>query len=179
MISLESLFSRQPAPLLGIDISSSSVKLVELGRDKAGAVLQSSGTGRLNPGIWAWAVYDWAISPFSTLIVTFVFAAYFQQAVVGDDVRGQSLWALAMSLAGVAFALTAPFGGAAADRADRVKPWIGAATLVCALATAALWFVEPAPRFIALALGLPGPEGWFKLHHVDPRPLMKSLTLIG
>jgi len=34
--SLGSLFSRQPAPLLGLDISSSSVKLVELGRDKAG-----------------------------------------------------------------------------------------------------------------------------------------------
>ena len=36
MISLGSLFSRQPAPLLGLDISSSSVKLVELGRDKEG-----------------------------------------------------------------------------------------------------------------------------------------------
>ena len=36
MISLGALFSRQPAPLLGLDISSSSVKLVELGRDKAG-----------------------------------------------------------------------------------------------------------------------------------------------
>jgi type IV pilus assembly protein PilM len=30
------LFNRQPAPLLGLDISSSSVKLVELGRDRAG-----------------------------------------------------------------------------------------------------------------------------------------------
>jgi len=30
------LFKRQPAPLLGLDISSSSVKLVELGRDKLG-----------------------------------------------------------------------------------------------------------------------------------------------
>ena len=36
MISLGSLLSRQPAPLLGLDISSSSVKLVELGRDKDG-----------------------------------------------------------------------------------------------------------------------------------------------
>lgn len=36
MISLGSLFSRQPAPLLGLDISSSSVKLVELGRDREG-----------------------------------------------------------------------------------------------------------------------------------------------
>ena len=36
MISLGSLFNRQQPPLLGIDISSSSVKLVELSRDKAG-----------------------------------------------------------------------------------------------------------------------------------------------
>ncbi|MDT7519595.1 pilus assembly protein PilM [Rhodoferax sp. TBRC 17198] len=36
MISIGALFSRQPAPMLGLDISSSSVKLVELGRDKAG-----------------------------------------------------------------------------------------------------------------------------------------------
>ena len=39
MISLGSLFSRQPAPLLGLDISSSSVKLVELGRDKDGSLV--------------------------------------------------------------------------------------------------------------------------------------------
>ncbi len=39
MISLGSLFSRQPAPLLGLDISSSSVKLVELGRDKEGNLI--------------------------------------------------------------------------------------------------------------------------------------------
>ena len=36
MSALGSLFSRQPAPLLGLDISSSSVKLVELSRDKEG-----------------------------------------------------------------------------------------------------------------------------------------------
>ena len=36
MFSLGSLLARQPAPLLGLDISSSSVKLVELGHNKAG-----------------------------------------------------------------------------------------------------------------------------------------------
>lgn len=38
-MALGSLFSRQPAPLLGLDISSSSVKLVELGRDKHGNLI--------------------------------------------------------------------------------------------------------------------------------------------
>ncbi|MDP3700188.1 MAG: pilus assembly protein PilM [Hylemonella sp.] len=36
MISLGSLFSRQPEPMLGLDVSSSSVKLVELSQNKAG-----------------------------------------------------------------------------------------------------------------------------------------------
>ncbi len=39
MTVLESLFRRQPAPLLGLDVSSSSVKLVELGRDTTGKLV--------------------------------------------------------------------------------------------------------------------------------------------
>lgn len=39
MISLGSLFNRQQPPLLGLDISSSSVMLVELSRDKAGKLV--------------------------------------------------------------------------------------------------------------------------------------------
>jgi type IV pilus assembly protein PilM len=35
-LSTGSLFSRQPAPLIGLDVSSSSLKLVELGRDRSG-----------------------------------------------------------------------------------------------------------------------------------------------
>jgi type IV pilus assembly protein PilM len=39
LASLGSLFSRQPGALLGLDISSSSVKLVELGRSKDGSLV--------------------------------------------------------------------------------------------------------------------------------------------
>jgi type IV pilus assembly protein PilM len=39
LASLGSLFTRQPAPLLGMDISSSSVKLVELSRAKDGSLV--------------------------------------------------------------------------------------------------------------------------------------------
>jgi type IV pilus assembly protein PilM len=39
LISLGSLFSKSPAPMIGLDISSSSVKLVELGRDKSGTLI--------------------------------------------------------------------------------------------------------------------------------------------
>ncbi len=51
MVSLANLFSRQPAPLLGLDISSSSVKLVELGRNKAGQwVLERCAVEQLERG---------------------------------------------------------------------------------------------------------------------------------
>ncbi|QKV54295.1 pilus assembly protein PilM [Comamonas antarctica] len=39
MITVGSLFNRQPASLLGIDISSSSIKLVELGREPSGMLV--------------------------------------------------------------------------------------------------------------------------------------------
>ena len=39
MIDLPSLFSREAAPLLGIDVSVSSVKVVELGRNRAGGLV--------------------------------------------------------------------------------------------------------------------------------------------
>jgi len=39
LLSLGSLFSRQPAAMMGLDISSSSVKLVELGHNKAGELV--------------------------------------------------------------------------------------------------------------------------------------------
>lgn len=51
MSALGSLFSRQPASLIGLDISSSSVKLVELGRDKSGElVLEHCGIEPLERG---------------------------------------------------------------------------------------------------------------------------------
>ena len=51
MIPFASLFSRQPAPLIGLDISSSSVKLVELGRGKdGGLVLERCAVEQLEKG---------------------------------------------------------------------------------------------------------------------------------
>lgn len=38
----------------------------------------------------------------------------------------------------------------------------------------AFYFTE----LVALAMGLPGPEAWFRMHNVDPRPLMDSLGLM-
>lgn len=101
---------------------------------------------------FAWALYDWANSPYTTLIVTFVFPAYFLQAVVGDAVAGQALWAAAMGASGLLVALAGPVLGARADATGRRKPWLGGFTVLCVFGSLALYFVAPAPVYMILAL---------------------------
>ena len=114
----------------------------------ATATATAAGTqGRLS-----WAMYDWATSSFATLIVTFVFAAYFSQGIVGDAVRGQSLWGVAASASGIVVAVLAPILGAIADSGGRRKPWLFVFTALAAAGSALLWWAEPDPAFIVWAM---------------------------
>lgn len=107
-------------------------------------------------GLAAWGLYDLANSAFPTVIVTFVFAAYFAKAVAPDEVTGTELWGWAMAISGVTVALLAPIFGAIADRGGPRKPWLGGFTLVCLVSGAGLWFVTPEQSSVALALILAG-----------------------
>ena len=120
----------------------------------------SEGAPARRRAIVAWCLYDWANSAFPTVIVTFVFAAYFTQGVACDPETGTGQWALAMSLSGLAVAVCAPFLGAIADRAGRRKPWILVFTLTCIGAGAALWTVAPDRAYAARAMILVGLANW-------------------
>jgi UMF1 family MFS transporter len=111
------------------------------------------GPGRAGPrALVAWAAYDWANSAFPTVIQTFLFSAYFATAVAVDERAGTALWGQATSLAAIAIAVASPVLGAIADAGGRLKPWLAVLTLGAAAATAMLWFVEPDPAFVTLAL---------------------------
>ena len=102
----------------------------------------------------AWALYDWASSPFFAVIITFVFAQYFTQAVAGDPIRGTALWSWTMTLSALLIAAASPVLGAIADVGGRRKPWLMAFTLMSAAATSLLWLVAPDPTYVLLALTL-------------------------
>ena len=104
--------------------------------------------------LFAWALYDWAGAPFTTLVLTFVLPVYFAQAVVGDAAKGQALWSAAVALSGLAIAVASPIMGVFADAGGRNKLWLLGASAICIAATAAFWFVEPSPRFQLLAMAL-------------------------
>lgn len=94
-------------------------------------------------GVLAWCLYDWANSPFTAVVTSFIIAAWFAGAVAADPVSGQSQWAFMQGAVALAIAVLAPFMGAIADNAGKRKPWIFWLTLVMSLACAALWFAEP------------------------------------
>ena len=102
--------------------------------------------------VFAWCFFDWANSGFPTVITTFVFAAYFAKAVAVDEVAGTAMWGWAMSASMACVAVAGPVLGAIADQAGRRKPWIAFFTVLCAVSTAALWFVKPDPGYALFAL---------------------------
>lgn len=100
----------------------------------------------------SWALYDWANSGFFAVIQTFVFATYFLTSVAPNETIGSAMWGNTIGAAGLFIAILAPFAGAVADQLGRRKPWIAWCSLLCIIATAALWFVQPGSDYISLAL---------------------------
>lgn len=111
---------------------------VPIAANPASAVKERAPAGALA----GWILMDWALQPFHTLIVTFLFAPYFTNAVAGDPVRGQAWWGYAAAVAGVVIALGGPILGAMADRGSR-KPMTAVTVIVMALASAMLWIARP------------------------------------
>ena len=91
----------------------------------------------------SWMLFDWAVQPFYTLILTFLFAPYFANVVVGNGPQGQSLWGYGAAVAGVLIAVGSPFLGAFADGRGHRKPWIALFCVVLATAMAMLWIATP------------------------------------
>jgi MFS transporter, UMF1 family len=94
-------------------------------------------------GLVGWALFDWAAQPLYTLVLTFLFAAYFANVFVADSVRGQALWGAAIGAGGVAVALASPVLGAIADAGGRRKPWIFVFSLTLVAGLAGLWAAAP------------------------------------
>lgn len=109
--------------------------------------------GRASPrALAAWCFYDWANSAFPTVVETFVFSAYFAQAVAPDMETGTALWGYALAIAGIVVALAAPVLGAVADRSGRRKPWLFVFTVMLALSAGLLWFAKPSPDYVLWTL---------------------------
>jgi MFS transporter, UMF1 family len=114
-------------------------------------------TEALNPGVrkrevFGWAMYDFANSGYTTVVLTAVFAAYFVGAVAGGAVWATFVWTLALSVSHALVMLTMPALGAWADRHGAKKRLLMLSTIGCVLATAGLASVGPGAVWLAVVL---------------------------
>jgi len=108
------------------------------------ATLEASAAGQASTlGQLSWAVFDAGRGPYSILINTFVFSAYFTTVVFADPVQGQTVWSYLSSIGAFLVALGAPILGAVADAGGRRKPWLLGCVILGAPCMAALWYATP------------------------------------
>ncbi|MGE0310845.1 MAG: MFS transporter [Lautropia sp.] len=111
----------------------------------------------LNPGVArrevaAWALYDFANSGYTTVVLTAVFSAYFVGVVAAQASWATLAWTLALALSNLAVMLTMPAIGERADRHGTKKPLLALATLGCVLSTAALFWCGAGDLALAVVL---------------------------
>jgi UMF1 family MFS transporter len=100
--------------------------------------------------IWGWALYDFANSAYTTLIVTFIYAVYFTQEIAPDGITGTALWSRGVTLTAVLVAVSSPFLGALADRGGYRRIFLLSSTVVTVVFVSLLSL--PGPGDVALAL---------------------------
>lgn len=111
--------------------------------------------------ILGWAMYDFANSSYTTVIITVVYAVVFPRVIVGDApdyALGNLLWSVALAASYGLVVLTLPLLGALMDHVGSKKRFLLASTVVTVGATAALAFA--APGWVALAMLLVIVSNW-------------------
>lgn len=106
------------------------------------------------PELRAWALYDWANSPFITIVITAVFPIFFAKVAASgmSESDATSKFAIASSISLAVIALLSPILGAVADHAPIKKRFLAAFMSIGALATAAMAFIGTGDWVLALVL---------------------------
>jgi UMF1 family MFS transporter len=102
--------------------------------------------------VWAWAMYDFANSGYTTVVITAVFNAYFVGVVAAGENWGTFAWTLALSISYAIVIFSAPIVGAYADAHAAKKKLLAITTVGCVLGTALLSLVGPGDLVLAFAL---------------------------
>jgi UMF1 family MFS transporter len=106
--------------------------------------------------ILAWAMYDFANSGYTTVVLTAVFNAYFVSVVAGSgpdrDGSATLMWTIATAISNLLVIVSAPVLGAIADRGAYKKRFLLVSTAGCVIFTALLALVGPGDIALGMTL---------------------------
>ena len=110
----------------------------------------------LNPGVkkrevFAWSMYDFANSGYTTVVLTAVFNAYFVSVVAQKAPWATFAWTATLAVSYLLVMIAGPIIGAYADARAAKKRVLFIATLFCVLSTAMLYGAGPGTLVLACA----------------------------
>jgi len=117
---------------------------------KVSASVRNPGVGKAE--VWAWAMFDFANSGYTTVVITAVFNAYFVSVIAGNAHWASLAWTASLAVSYALVMITAPGLGAYADAHTAKKKLLGMTTFGCVLGTAALALAGPGDLWLAVAL---------------------------
>ena len=127
--------------------------------------------------IFNFALYDFANSAFTTIIITFIFATYFAKQIAPNPVLGQSYWGWTIGTTGFLVAIIGPIAGSFADKKNRIVFFIRCFSLLCILFTSLLWFSKPSESYLLYTLVIVGIANLFyELSLIFYNSLLKDIS---
>ncbi|MDP2794090.1 MAG: MFS transporter [Sulfurisoma sp.] len=117
--------------------------------------MNASDKAILAPGVtrrevWAWAMYDFANSGYTTVVITAIFNAYFVSVVAGRAPWATFAWTAALAVSYALILVSAPLLGAYADTHRAKKRLLALTTIGCVLGTAGLALAGPGSLVVAI-----------------------------
>ena len=111
--------------------------------------------------IFGWAMFDFANSSYTTVVITAVYSAFFVGYIVPkESTTRDSYWSIAILLSMVVALVLQPLAGAIIDYSGKKKAYLFASCIICALGTAGLYFVSPGQVWLAIGLVVIGNVGF-------------------
>ena len=127
--------------------------------------------------IFNFALYDFANSAFTTIIITFIFSTYFAKQIAPNPILGQSYWGWTIGITGILIAITGPFIGTFADRKNHTILFLRLFTICCIFFTSLLWFAKPSKDYLFYTLIIVGIANFFyELSLIFYNSILKNIS---
>ncbi len=102
--------------------------------------------------VFAWAMYDFANSGYTTVVLTAVFNAYFVSVIAAGAEWATFAWTATLAVSYIAVMVAGPLLGAYADAHAAKKRVLFFATVGCVISTALLYFAGPGAIYLAITM---------------------------
>jgi len=101
---------------------------------------------------FAWAMFDFANSGYTTVVLTAIYSTYFVGVIAKDIEDGTAtlLWTIAIAVANGIVLFSSPLIGAITDFSRNKKSFLVITTLLCVIFSALLYFTGPGDVYLAI-----------------------------